>query len=156
MVHASGENDDGSGNPSAEPVRSPRLTLIASIVILIIFFWLDYLTGYEFGFFIFYFIPVSLAAWFVGRRAGLALAIASAVAWFLADDLAPRHYSKGYFIYWETFMRLASFLTTALTIAKIRESMTNERRLNAELRRLLEENRRMRCALGERAPGDQG
>lgn len=30
---------------------------IASIAVLLFLGWLDYVTGYEFGFFIFYFIP---------------------------------------------------------------------------------------------------
>ena len=34
--------------------------------------WIDYVTGYEFGFFIFYFVPVALAAWYGSRGAGIA------------------------------------------------------------------------------------
>jgi hypothetical protein len=40
--------------------------MVTSIAILLIFGWIDYVTGYEFGFFIFYFIPVSIAAWYGG------------------------------------------------------------------------------------------
>jgi K+-sensing histidine kinase KdpD len=133
-------------------LRHLRLVEGASVAILLALGWLDYATGYEFGFFIFYFIPVSITTWYAGRWSGLAMALASALAWFLSDLLAHHPYSKGYFLYWETFMRLASFLTTALTLAKIRESVAAERRLNEELCRALEENRRMRCALGEQAP----
>ena len=132
-------------------LRHLRLIEAASVAILLALGWLDYVTGYEFGFFIFYFIPVSITTWYAGRWSGLAMAVASAVAWYLSDLLAHHPYSKGYFLYWETFMRLASFLTTALTLAKIRESAAEERRLNEELCRLLEENRRMRCALGGEA-----
>jgi hypothetical protein len=128
----------------------PLLVNGASLVILLLLGWLDFATGYEFGFFIFYFIPVSLSAWYVGRRSGLALATLSAVAWFLSDLLAHHPYSRSYFIYWETFMRLVSFLTTALTLSRIRAGLANERRLNAELCRALEENERMRCELGGR------
>ena len=136
------------------PTRLEHLRLIevSSVAILLVLGWLDYITGYEFGFFIFYFIPVSITTWYAGRWSGLAMACASAVAYYLSDVLAHHPYSKGFFLYWETFMRLASFLTTALTLAKIRESMATERRLNDELCRVLEENHRMRCALGDQAP----
>jgi len=133
-------------------IQHLRLIEFSSIIILLGLGWLDYLTGYEFGFFIFYFIPVSITTWYAGRGSGLAMAVASAVAWYLSDRLAHHPYSKGYFLYWETFMRLASFLTTALTLAKIRESLASERRLNEELCRVRAENHRMRRALGDQAP----
>jgi len=148
------------GMPFCEPprtlVRHLRLIEIASVAILLGLGWLDYITGYEFGFFIFYFIPVSITTWYAGRWSGLGMAVASAVAWYLSDLLAHHPYSKGYFLYWETFMRLASFLTTALTLAKIRESAAKERRLNEELCRVLEENRRMRCALEGQGATESG
>ena len=133
-------------------LRHLRLIEVSSIAILLGLGWLDYVTGYEFGFFIFYFIPVSITTWYAGRGSGIAMAGASAVAWYLSDLLAHHPYSKGYFLYWETFMRLASFLTTALTLAKIRENSAKERQLNTELCRVREENHRMRCALGDQAP----
>jgi hypothetical protein len=89
-------------------------------VLLVVLTWIDFVTGYEFGFFIFYFIPFSIAAWCVGRRSGLAFAFASGAAWFVSDRLSLHPYSKAFFIYRETFMRLASFLTTALTLDRIR------------------------------------
>jgi hypothetical protein len=66
------------------------------------------------------------------------MACASAVCWYLSDLYTFHPYSKAFFIYWEMFMRLISFLTTALTISKIRAMVDNERRLNAELSRALD------------------
>jgi signal transduction histidine kinase len=82
--------------------------------------WIDYVTGYELGLFVFYFIPVGLAAWYGSRAAGLAFAVAAAVCWYVADRLALHPYSNAAFIYWETFMRLVSYFTTALTLSSIR------------------------------------
>jgi signal transduction histidine kinase len=82
--------------------------------------WIDYLTGYELGLFVFYFIPVGLAAWYGSQAAGLAFAVASAACWYAADRLALHPYSNAIFIYWETFMRLVSYFTTALTLSTIR------------------------------------
>ena len=81
--------------------------------------WVDYLSGYELGLFVFYFIPVGLAAWYGSREAGLAFAVASAACWYAADRLALHPYSNALFIYWETFMRLVSYFTTALTLSNI-------------------------------------
>jgi K+-sensing histidine kinase KdpD len=120
---------------------------IASIVILLFLGWLDYVTGYEFGFFIFYFIPVSIAAWYGGRNPAIAMACASAVCWYLADRMTHHPYPRPYFIYWETFARYISFLTTALTVSKIRETVHNGQRMKEELDRALEENRELKRLL---------
>lgn len=130
-----------TGAPGVIPLSPARTRAIclASLAILLLIGWLDYVTGYEFGFFIFYFIPVSIAAWFAGKRPGLAIALASAICWYLSDLYTHHPYSKAYFIYWEMFMRLISFLTTALTIARIRQMLINEIRLNEALQQAFEE-----------------
>jgi signal transduction histidine kinase len=93
---------------------------VGSAALLAAITWVDYVTGYELGLFVFYFIPVGLAAWYGTRAAGLAFAVAAAVCWYLADRLALHPYTNVLFIYWETFMRLVSYFTTALTLSSIR------------------------------------
>jgi K+-sensing histidine kinase KdpD len=121
--------------------------MVANICCLILFGWIDYATGYEFGFFIFYFIPVSIAAWYGGRIPGIAMACASAVCWYLADRMTHHPYPRPYFAYWETFARYISFLTTALTLSKIRETVHDGQRIRKELDRALEENRELKRRL---------
>jgi len=106
---------------------------LVTLMVLALIGWLDYITGYEFGFFIFYFIPVAIAAWYGGRMPGLVNAVMCAVCWYLSDHYTSHPYSKAYFIYWETFMRLASFITTALSVARIRTLVLSEERMLAEL-----------------------
>src|SRR5450631_1855635 len=74
---------------------------VTSVLVLLVIGWLDYITGYEFGFFIFYFIPVAIAAWYCGFKDGNYIAIASAICWYLSDKLTNHPYSNAYFIYWE-------------------------------------------------------
>jgi len=100
---------------------------------LLLIGWLDYITGYEFGFFIFYFIPVAIAAWYCGSKDGICIAIGCAVTWYFSDRLTHHPYSRAYFIYWEMFIRLISFLTTSLTLSKIRQLVLNEERMIDEL-----------------------
>jgi signal transduction histidine kinase len=85
--------------------------------------WIDFLSGYELGLFVFYFVPVGLAAWFGSKAWGLAFALASGACWYLADRLALHPYSNALLIYWETFMRLVSYFTTALTLSSIRRQI---------------------------------
>jgi hypothetical protein len=109
----------------------PRAVLASTAAVLAFITWL--VTGYDLGLFIFYFIPVSMAAWLVGRRAGIGFALASGACWFLSDRLANHPYANAFFIYWETAMRLASYLTTALTLARIRADTVERARLEARL-----------------------
>ena len=106
---------------------------MVSFVVLAVIGGLDYITGYELGFFIFYFIPVAISSWYCGRRLGLQVAFGSAIVWYLSDKYTHHPYSHSYFIYWEMFMRLLSFLTTTMTISRIREMVLNEERILAEL-----------------------
>jgi hypothetical protein len=123
----------------------PRLVLAVTAALLAFTTWLDYVTGYELGFFIFYFVPVSSAAWLVGRRAGVGLALASGVCWFLSDRMAHHPYSNALFIYWETAMRLASYLTTALTLARIRADTVARQGLEVRLEAAQRELERLRA-----------
>jgi signal transduction histidine kinase len=106
--------------------RTPRTrawTYAGSLALLGAITWVDYATGYELGLFVFYFIPVGLAAWFGSRTAGMVFAVAAAACWYAADRLALHPYSNALFIYWETFMRLVSYFTTALTLSSIRRHL---------------------------------
>jgi hypothetical protein len=120
---------------------------IVSFITLFLIGWLDFITGYELGFFIFYFIPVFITAWFNGRKAGLFMASASAICWYLSDYYSHHPYSKAYFIYWEMWIRWLSFVTTALTVAKIRELIDREKQLKIELAAVIKENEKLRGLL---------
>jgi hypothetical protein len=53
---------------------------------------IDYLTGPEISS-IFYLLPISLTAWLAGRRVGIAMSVAGATSWLIADLLAGHIYS---------------------------------------------------------------
>jgi signal transduction histidine kinase len=104
-----------------------RTTIYAlSAALLASITWFDLLTGYELGLFVFYLVPVGLAAWFGSRRAGLAFAVAAAAGWYASDLLDQHPYSNQFLIYWETFMRFVSFAITALALARVRSEMRQQ------------------------------
>jgi hypothetical protein len=117
---------------------------IISLITLLIISWLDFITGYEFGFFIFYFIPVSISAWFNGRQTGLLMGCMSAACWYLSDFYSHHPYSKSFLIYWEMWIRWLTFLTTAFTVAKIRELVEREKQLKIELTKVIKDNDELR------------
>ncbi len=98
---------------------------------------LDYATGYELSFAVFYLIPVAGAGWLIGRGAGIAFAILSAATWMLVDHLGGHTYSHWLFYYWNGCNRLVIGAAAALSAAAIRKTLFEQKSLIIELRRAL-------------------
>jgi len=123
---------------------------------------IDYLTGYEIGFFVFYFLPVGLGTWGGGRRMGLALALTCAVVWLIVDITTGTPYSVPWYRYWNTLIRYVAFVVLALLIARMKELMAEqEKALTGSLTHALAEVRELQgllpiCATCKKIRNDQG
>jgi len=95
--------------------------------------WLDYLTGYELGFFVFYSAPVGIAAWKLGRWPAVGMSLTAALAWALADSYGGAKYSSRFALYWNNGIHIASFIINAVAIARIKAELDRRRHLDAEL-----------------------
>lgn len=91
---------------------------------------LDYVTGVDASFALFYLVPVSMAAWWIGGGAGFACSVLSAATWFLANDLAGAQYTSGFLSIWNTGIRLAFFLVTTLLLVRIHNMLTREQSIS--------------------------
>ena len=100
---------------------------------------IDWLTGYELNFFVFYFLPVSLGAWFLGLGAAVTLSVLCALVWFGADVLSGHVHSSALYAVWNTIIRLVSFLAMGWSIARIRQLLDRERETTEALSRSLSE-----------------
>ena len=90
----------------------------------------DYLTGYEISFGLFYLAPVGIAAWYAGRRTGLAFAVASSIVWYVAELIGGLQYSHPVVMpIWNAFVRLSFFLTIAVLLYTLRGRLSTERQL---------------------------
>jgi hypothetical protein len=101
------------------------LAIIA--VSVIVLGYLDYVTGYEFGFFVFYFLPIAIAAWKLGFTSSYLISILGSIVWFFSDIHSSHPYSGIFFAIWNTAIRLVSFLIIAYSTSKIRLLLTKER-----------------------------
>jgi diguanylate cyclase (GGDEF)-like protein len=90
---------------------------------------IDYVTGPDLSLFIFYLVPVSLATWFSGSGAGIALSVLSAVAWSLADILDVHPGRNAAIPYWNLFTELSFFFVASSVLAGLRSSMEREQKL---------------------------
>ena len=110
-----------------------------AFIILLSVAVLDYFTGYELGFFAFYFLPISFAAWRLGLFPALITAIFSAMVWFLMDALTGHVYRNHIVAVWNTIIRLISFIIIGWGLAWIHDLLLKERNTTNELRRALAE-----------------
>ena len=76
---------------------------------------LDYPTGYELSFALFYLLPIALVTWFTSARLGVVTAFTSAGVWLMADILAGEEYTHKAIYFWNTAIRLGFFLLTVLS-----------------------------------------
>lgn len=101
-------------------------SLVAYCAVLLIGF-LDYLSGYQVSFAIFYLLPIGYVAWSLGKRPGVLISIVSAAIWLEADVLSGQPYSDPIFLLWNATVRLGFFLTVVLLIAKLNEILAREK-----------------------------
>lgn len=89
----------------------------------------DLLTGYELAWSIFYLIPVSIAAWYLGWRASLIFVAAGTVLWFMSDLATGAEYRREWVRYWNGFVLAIFLLVVAVTVALLRSALAAEREL---------------------------
>jgi diguanylate cyclase (GGDEF)-like protein len=102
--------------------RRQFLGIITSIVLVGALGVVDYLTGNEFSFSLFYLLPISLTTWYVNRSTGIFFSILSAVTWLVADIFVGEKYSYTFVYFWNTMIRFGFFITTAYLISELRKT----------------------------------
>jgi hypothetical protein len=104
--------------------------------------YVDYVTGYELVFSAAYILPVSLCAWYFGRREVWLMAIASgAAAWFV-DAIDGHEYSHFMIEYWNSFTCMVVSLVAGLLLQRLKRTLEERERMNLDLQKaLIEINR---------------
>jgi len=125
--------------------RWPRPWLVAAgLTLLVVIGFIDYQTGYEMLFSVFYLLEVALAAWFVGRWFGLLMSVLSVVVWIGGDMAAGARYHQPWIPIWNALILLVFYLIVVWLL-------TNLRLLQRELEiRVSERTRALTREMGER------
>lgn len=104
--------------------RHKEVTLVATASLLILVAFIDYITGVDFSFSIFYLVPISVVSWYVGLRAGVLASMAGAVLWFIVDSVLGGHlYENPAAGYWNSLVRFGFFIIVTLTLSRLRSSL---------------------------------
>ena len=102
--------------------------------------WLDYVTGPDLGFSLFYLVPIAASGWLLGPWAAGTVAAQASGIWLLADLLL---HSDAYapVSAWNGLTRLVIFTTFGLAAARVRADQRSLDELNARLRELVDRER---------------
>lgn len=109
--------------------RPPGGLLAAGLALVGLIGMVDYATGYEWSWSVFYLAPVALVTWFGGRRTGLLLAAASAATWVLADLAAGHPYSRNVIGLWNGGVFGLFFLSVPFVLAALHDALRREQAL---------------------------
>ena len=105
-------------------LRIPRalwgLTCLAAIAVIATG---DFLTGYELSLSILYLLPIYIAAWFIGRDAGLGISMIAAAAWLVSTAFTAHVYSHPFYYFWDTAIRFLTFAIFALIISRLKVAL---------------------------------
>jgi signal transduction histidine kinase len=85
-------------------------TIFLALALAAVVGYVEYATGYDFHLTALFLVPICWAAWVVGRRAGLLLAVVCTVIWLVADLATGHPYKHPVIPYWNAFMLLAFFV----------------------------------------------
>jgi signal transduction histidine kinase len=130
-------------------MKSKSKWVILLIILSFLIGLFDYITGFEFDSFIFYFLPVLLSAWYLGRSYSLFFSFICALLWFVVLILTGPTYSKFYFSIWNTIARWITFVAIGWAASRIKVSLDTEREISNKLSESLIKREKTENALRE-------
>ncbi|MCK6620751.1 MAG: GGDEF domain-containing protein [Calditrichaceae bacterium] len=111
--------------------RESNLQLILSgTLILVVVAVIDYKTGFEFGFSVFYLLPILVFTWIGGKFAGISLTVIGILLWAEVDILAGHASVNPRGIYLSAAAEFLLFLVSMALLLKLKSSYERERQLS--------------------------
>jgi len=108
--------------------RRPEAVIIG-LLLVVLLGAVDYLSGPEISFSIFYLFPIYLVSWYAGRWPGVLVSVACTLAWYLADLFDGHVYSTPLIHIWNASARLGFFLISAALVSELRRRLIIEEEL---------------------------
>lgn len=103
--------------------RYPFKRRVILVLLISILGFIDFATGFEYSFAVFYLIPVSIAAWYDTQKTTIVTIIASGLTWLSADYSTGHNYSNAIIPYWNAFVRLGFFSVVAYLLWRVRRNL---------------------------------
>jgi len=121
-------------------LENSYLILLITLAAIFLIGYLDYLTGSEFSFSLFYLFPICFLALYKDTRlySVIVAACVASFVWFIAE-YETRQYSSFFFPVWNAFVRLNLFTAIGLLLVYLKEKDKKLHHVNDNLKTLVEE-----------------
>ena len=116
--------------------------MLTGVANLLVLSYIHYITGYEFLFFVFYFIPVSLVGWYLGRLSVFCMAVLTGMSWCFVDILSNHQYDHEIVRYANSVICFLAFATIGVLVQGLRQSLAQQRQARQELQKAHDELKR--------------
>ena len=127
--------------------RSQPFLILAGLGLLVVIGIVDYLTGFEIQFSIFYLLGVGLAAWFVGKGFGMVMSVLSVLVWIGGDLAAGLRPSNPLITAWNVIILMVFYFVVVWLLSSLRslhqELEATVRQRTEALRREMAERQRL-------------
>jgi signal transduction histidine kinase len=131
--------------------QSTPYLLTLGFIIIIFVGAVDYKTGHELSFSIFYLLPIALVVWFANRKASVFISVVSAATEFVANFLAGRTYSHPLISIWNSAVLLGFFLLSVFFLSTLKTEYRRRLNLIDELQDTVVELKRTEEELKQRS-----
>ncbi|NVN91420.1 MAG: GGDEF domain-containing protein [Desulfuromonadales bacterium] len=108
--------------------HSKRTVIIISTLFLCLLCLLDYITG-DYSLIIFYLIPVSFTAWFIGKKTGVFFCALSLLARITADFTSSGTTQRSSLHYWNLFIEFSFLVVMSLLFSALKNKLDSEKEL---------------------------
>jgi len=102
--------------------------LLFSVALILAIGALDFVTGYDLSFGLFYTAPIILLSWYVSRPAAILGALLSAITWYFANSFEAPDLIRQSVLLWNTGIRFGFFVAIAYPLNALHEAYIRERR----------------------------
>lgn len=105
--------------------RCPKpILILASLLFVGLVGGVDYLSGFEVFFSVFYLLGVGAATWFISTSFGRFISVLSVLIWILGDVRAGARYSNSIVPVWNATILLVFYLIVVALLARLKASHT--------------------------------
>lgn len=134
---------------------SKPLVATVCIVLVAVIGFLDYITGYEISFYVFYLIPVLLAVWRVGVPFAVVVSVLSMMTWLGSNVAAGLRFSNWFVPVWNSVVAIVFYLLAVRLFTLHQKLEERVRQRTAALTQEMQERRRLEKELLEAGEREQ-
>lgn len=107
-----------------------KSSTIIGFLLIIVLGLIDFVSGYEYAFSLFYVLPIAMITWYSAPKMGFIACITSAIVWFWADKNSGHLYSNDFLPYWNTIIRFSFFIIITYLLIALKSAFQREKDLS--------------------------